>query len=69
MLRLGFLDHNDVFDTDTKAPILVVPRFIGNYVAGRERNFCVLDPRADTNWSFVNIEIRSNSMTSTMAVV
>ncbi len=69
MLRLHLLRHDDILDPDPEVAVLVVTGLIGQHIAGRERNLAVLNPRADPNGAFVDIEVRSNAVARAVSVV
>ena len=69
MRRLHLLRHDDILDADPEVAVLVVARLVGQHVAGREGNLAVLDPRADPDGSFVDIEVGSDAVARAVSVV
>ncbi len=69
MFCFGFLNHDDVFDSNAKATIFIVARLIRNDIPRCKWNFRVLYSGSDANRSFMYIEIRAHSVTGTVSVV
>lgn len=69
MLSLYFLDHDDVLGANTEGAVFVVPWFVGDDVSGRERHFRVLDSGADSDGTFVDVEVGAYAMAGSVAIV
>ena len=69
MLRLHFPGHDDVLDPDAKVAVFVVTGLIGQHITGGQGNLAVLNARADTDGTFMDIEIRPHAVTRSVPVV
>ena len=69
MLRVHFPGHDDVLDPDTEIAVFIVSRLIGQHVPGREGNLAVLNTRADSDGTLVDVEVRAHAVAGTVAIV
>lgn len=69
ILGLRFLDDDDILDPDSKLAIFVIPRLIREHIPGAERDLGVLNARPDAYWPFMDIEVRSHTVTGAVSVV
>jgi hypothetical protein len=52
-----FLDHDDIFNSDPEAPVLIVAGLVRDNVSRCKGDFGVLDPGTDADWAFVDVEV------------
>ena len=69
MFRFDFPDHHDIFNANAKVAILVIAWLVGEYISRSKRYLSVLNTSSNADWAFVNVQVRTDTMSCTMSII